>query len=41
MPAGRETPLSSADKMPAQLFSGYAEFVAGLYVGVENETLFA
>jgi methionine sulfoxide reductase catalytic subunit len=41
MPAGRETPLGSADKVPAQLFNGYAEFVAGLYVGVENETLFA
>jgi hypothetical protein len=40
LPAAWETPLGSADKVPTQLFNGYAEFVAGLYVGVENETLF-
>ena len=41
MPAGWETPLGSTEKVPTQLLNGYVEFVAGLYVEVENETLFA
>jgi sulfoxide reductase catalytic subunit YedY len=36
----KETPLGSAEKVPTQLFNGYAEFVADLYVGIENEPLF-
>jgi methionine sulfoxide reductase catalytic subunit len=35
-----ETPLGSATKVPTLLFNGYAEFVADLYVGMENEPLF-
>jgi methionine sulfoxide reductase catalytic subunit len=35
-----ETPLGAAEKVPTQLFNGYAEFVAELYVGMENEPLF-
>jgi sulfoxide reductase catalytic subunit YedY len=35
-----ETPLGSPVKVPTQLFNGYAEFVADLYVGKENEPLF-
>jgi sulfoxide reductase catalytic subunit YedY len=36
----QETPLGSSDKIPTQLFNGYAEFVADLYVGMENQPLF-
>jgi sulfoxide reductase catalytic subunit YedY len=36
----KETPLGSSEKVPTQLFNGYAEFVAELYVGMENEPLF-
>jgi hypothetical protein len=39
MPAGWDTPLGRQGA--TQLFNGYGEFVAGLYAGVENETLFA
>jgi sulfoxide reductase catalytic subunit YedY len=35
-----ETPLGSPVKVPTQLFNGYTEFVADLYVGKENEPLF-
>jgi methionine sulfoxide reductase catalytic subunit len=35
-----ETPLGSVEKVPTLLFNGYAEFVAGLYVEMENEPLF-
>jgi sulfoxide reductase catalytic subunit YedY len=35
-----ETPLGSPVKVPTQLFNGYGEFVADLYVGKENEPLF-
>jgi methionine sulfoxide reductase catalytic subunit len=35
-----ETPLGSPVKVPTQLFNGYAEFVADLYVGKESEPLF-
>jgi len=35
-----ETPLGSPEKVPTLLFNGYAEFVAGLYVEMENEPLF-
>jgi sulfoxide reductase catalytic subunit YedY len=35
-----ETPLGSATKVPTLLFNGYAEFVADLYVGRENKSLF-
>jgi len=35
-----ETPLGSATKVPTLLFNGYAEFVADLYVGMENKSLF-
>jgi methionine sulfoxide reductase catalytic subunit len=41
MSAGWQTALGSADKVPIQLFNGYGELVAGLYAGVETETLFA
>jgi sulfoxide reductase catalytic subunit YedY len=36
----RETPLGSSEKVPTQLFNGYGEFVADLYVGMQNEPLF-
>jgi sulfoxide reductase catalytic subunit YedY len=36
----KETPLGSSEKVPTQLFNGYAEFVAELYAGMENEPLF-
>jgi methionine sulfoxide reductase catalytic subunit len=35
-----EMPLGSSEKVPTQLFKGYAEFVAVLYAGMENEPLF-
>ena len=35
-----ETPLGNAEKVPTLLFNGYAEFVAELYVGMENKSLF-
>jgi sulfoxide reductase catalytic subunit YedY len=35
-----ERPLGSSEKVPTQLFNGYAEFVADLYVGLENEPLY-
>jgi sulfoxide reductase catalytic subunit YedY len=35
-----ETPLGSPMKVPTVLFNGYAEFVAELYKGLENEPLF-
>jgi methionine sulfoxide reductase catalytic subunit len=35
-----ETPLGSPMKVPTVLFNGYAEFVAGLYRGLEGEPLF-
>jgi methionine sulfoxide reductase catalytic subunit len=35
-----ETPLGSPMKVPTVLFNGYAEFVADLYKGLENEPLF-
>jgi sulfoxide reductase catalytic subunit YedY len=35
-----ETPLGSPMKVPTLLFNGYAEFVADLYNGLENEPLF-
>jgi methionine sulfoxide reductase catalytic subunit len=33
-------PLGNSEKVPTQLFNGYAEFVAALYAGMENEPLF-
>jgi sulfoxide reductase catalytic subunit YedY len=36
----KETPLGSSEKVPTLLFNGYGEFVADLYVGMENEPLF-
>jgi methionine sulfoxide reductase catalytic subunit len=35
-----ETPLGSPIKVPTVLYNGYAEFVADLYKGLENEPLF-
>jgi methionine sulfoxide reductase catalytic subunit len=35
-----ETPLGSPMKVPTVLYNGYAEFVADLYKGLENEPLF-
>jgi methionine sulfoxide reductase catalytic subunit len=35
-----ETPLGSPMKVPTVLFNGYAEFVADLYEGLEQEPLF-
>ena len=35
-----ETPLGSPMKVPTLLYNGYAEFVADLYKGLENEPLF-
>jgi sulfoxide reductase catalytic subunit YedY len=35
-----ETPLGSPMKVPTLLYNGYAEFVAVLYQGLENEPLF-
>ncbi|MCB1884178.1 MAG: protein-methionine-sulfoxide reductase catalytic subunit MsrP [Geminicoccaceae bacterium] len=35
-----ETPLGSDEKIPTKLFNGYAEQVAGLYAGLEGETLY-
>ena len=35
-----ETPLGSPMKVPTPLFNGYAEFVADLYHGLEQEPLF-
>lgn len=31
---------SQRDRVPTQLFNGYAEFVAEMYIGLENETLY-
>ena len=36
-----ERVLGSGERVPTQLFNGYAEFVANLYKGLENERLFA
>jgi sulfoxide reductase catalytic subunit YedY len=36
----REKPLGADDKVPTRLFNGYEEFVADLYVGLEEEPLF-
>jgi methionine sulfoxide reductase catalytic subunit len=36
----KETPLGSSEKVPTLLFNGYGEFVADLYVRMENEPLF-
>lgn len=33
--------LGSGERVPTQLFNGYAEFVADLYKGLENERLYA
>jgi len=35
-----ETPLGSPMKVPTVLYNGYAEFVAALYEGLENEPLY-
>jgi methionine sulfoxide reductase catalytic subunit len=35
-----ETDLATGDRIPTQLFNGYAEQVAGLYAGLEGETLY-
>ena len=35
-----EKPLGSNDRIPTQLFNGYAEFVAGLYESRKSEKLF-
>src|SRR5919106_146419 len=35
-----ETPLGSPIKVPTVLYNGYAEFVADMYKGLENEPLF-
>jgi sulfoxide reductase catalytic subunit YedY len=35
-----EMPLGNSEKVSTQLFNGYAEFVAALYAGMENEPLF-
>ncbi|WP_020591130.1 protein-methionine-sulfoxide reductase catalytic subunit MsrP [Kiloniella laminariae] len=36
-----EQPLGQSDRIPTLLFNGYAEEVAGLYKGLENERLYA
>jgi sulfoxide reductase catalytic subunit YedY len=36
-----ERVLGRAGRVPTQLFNGYAEFVADLYKGMENERLYA
>jgi methionine sulfoxide reductase catalytic subunit len=36
----KEMPLGGSEKVPTQLFNGYAEFVADLYVGMESQPLF-
>jgi sulfoxide reductase catalytic subunit YedY len=33
--------LGTGERVPTQLFNGYAEFVAHLYDGLEGERLFA
>jgi len=35
-----EKPLGTSDRVPTQLYNGYAEFVAGLYQGRKAEKLF-
>ena len=35
-----EKPLGSSDRIPTQLYNGYAEFVAGLYENRKSEKLF-
>jgi methionine sulfoxide reductase catalytic subunit len=37
----QEKPLGGDERVPTLLFNGYAEFVADLYRGLENERLFA
>lgn len=36
-----ERVLGSGERVPTQIFNGYAEFVADLYKGLENERLYA
>jgi sulfoxide reductase catalytic subunit YedY len=36
-----ERELTTNERVPTQLFNGYAEFVADLYKGLENERLYA
>jgi sulfoxide reductase catalytic subunit YedY len=36
----REAPLGADQKVPTLLFNGYAEFVAGLYAGMEDQPLY-
>jgi sulfoxide reductase catalytic subunit YedY len=35
-----EKPLGSSERIPTQLYNGYAEFVAGLYENRKSEKLF-
>jgi methionine sulfoxide reductase catalytic subunit len=35
-----ERDLATGETMPTQMFNGYAEFVAGLYAGIEGEALY-
>ncbi len=35
-----ERDLASGETLPTQMFNGYAEFVAGLYAGMEGEALY-
>jgi sulfoxide reductase catalytic subunit YedY len=35
----KETPLGGSEKVPSQLFNGYAEFAGALYAGMNNEPL--
>lgn len=35
-----EKPLGSSERVPTQLYNGYAEFVSGLYAGRKSEKLF-
>jgi sulfoxide reductase catalytic subunit YedY len=35
-----ERPLGQDEKVPTRLFNGYAEYVQGLYAGLENERLY-
>ena len=37
---GKRKPLGSDERVPTQLYNGYAEFVAGLYEGRKSEKLF-
>ena len=35
-----EKPLGTSDRVPTQLYNGYAEFVSGLYTDRKAEKLF-